>query len=100
MRSYLKESTFTLPDGETLIIRELSAGGRRTLTEAIKNKDAKPDGFLISALTVKAGTPSLSDVTVETLMDEQPAELLGEIAAEIMKLSGVSTDSEAQAEKN
>lgn len=98
MKSYLKTGEFVLPDGESLSLVELSAGGRRALFE--HSKEMRGDPFVLSALAVKYGCPELRDKTPETILDDLPAELLNEIASAVLKLSGISVGDEAQAEKN
>jgi len=98
MRNLLKSSTMPMPDGEPLAIRELSAGGRRALMES--TREHKGDVFMLYAVTAKHGCPELSGESVETILDSWPAEILAEIAGEVLKLSGIAPDSEAQAEKN
>ena len=96
MKSYLKTSTFTLPDGESITIRELSAGARRELVDVAKAGDT----FLMAATAARAGCSELSGKTPQEILDEQPIELLNDLAAAVMKLSGLGGESEAQAEKN
>ena len=98
MRNFLKQSTFALPDGESLAIRELSAGGRRALIDVTQGK--KGDAFLMAAITVRAGCPEFAELSPEEVLDLMPAELLNEIAGAVLRLSGIAMDSEAQAEKN
>jgi len=98
MRHFLKEAAFTLPDGEALTIRELSAGGRRALIE--ETKSYKGDVFRMAAVTVRYGCPEFADETVDAVLDAMPSELLNDLSTAILKLSGISVDSEAQAEKN
>lgn len=98
MRNFLKSSTVEMPDGEPLVIRELSAGGRRALMEA--TREHKGDPFMLYATTAKHGSPELFGETVEDILAAYPPDLLATVAGEILKLSGIAADSEAQAEKN
>lgn len=98
MKSFLKSEPFPLPDGDTLTIRELSAGGRRALVEATREKKADP--FMVAAIAARAGVVEFADHTAEQVLDLLPMDLLNEIATAVFKLSGLSVESEAQAEKN
>lgn len=98
MKSYLKESVFTLPNGETLTIRELSAGGRRALLEAGKRHDG--DNLYFAAVAVKAACPQFADETPESILDAMPVDYLHPLAEAVLALSGVTAAAEAQAEKN
>jgi hypothetical protein len=98
MKSYLKESSFKLPDGESITIRELSAGGRRALMEA--SEKSKGDHILFAAVAAKAGCPDYANESPEAIMDNLPIELLQELAGAVLSLSGISATDEAAAEKN
>ncbi|MBK6585378.1 MAG: hypothetical protein IPG20_21375 [Gammaproteobacteria bacterium] len=98
MRDFLKSSTFELPDGEALAIRELSAGGRRALVEVTRSNAG--DAFVIAATAIKAGCPEFKDSSVDDILDALPAELLNDLATAVFALSGIASGDEAQAEKN
>lgn len=98
MRDYLKSGTFALPDGETLVIRELSAGGRRALIDSTKAH--KGDPFMVAAVTAQYGVPELRELTPEAVLDLFPPDLLNDMAGAVLRLSGLLAESEAQAEKN
>lgn len=98
MKSYLKESTHTLPNGEALVIRELSAGGRRAILEA--GKKHAGDYLYFAAVAAKSACPEFAGETPEAILDALPAEYLTPLAEAILALSGLTAQSEAQAEKN
>lgn len=98
MRSYLKTGEFTLPDGEALGICELSAGARRALHE--QRKENAEDPYSFAAIAVQFGCPEYRSETVQAILDAFPSELLNELAAAVLKLSGISTEAEAEAAKN
>jgi len=98
MKSYLKESSFTMPDGESIVIRELSAGARRALLESREKSNG--DNILFSAVAVKMSCPSYYTESTQNIMDSMTLETLQELAAKILVLSGVGASDEAAAEKN
>ena len=98
MKSYLKESTFDLPDGEKLVIRELSAGGRRALMEA--SRKYAGDHLYFAAVAAKASCPAYAEETPESILDALSMEVLQALAEAVLTLSGITAQAEAQAEKN
>ncbi len=98
MRDFLKSSTFELPCGEALAIRELSAGGRRALVEVTRSHAG--DAFLVAATAIKAGCPEFREMSLDEILDTLPAELLNDLATAVFALSGIASGDEAQAEKN
>jgi hypothetical protein len=98
MRDLLKSSSFTLPNGDALAIRELSAGGRRALVEA--TKEHKGDPFMVAAVAVKAGCPEFKESALPDILDAFPADVLNDVSVAVLRLSGLIADAEAQAEKN
>lgn len=98
MRDFLKSSTFDMPDGEPLTIRELSAGGRLALMEATRTH--KGNGSVLAATVVAKCCPEFAGCSADEVLDRLPITLLGEIAAAVYALSGIGVGDEAQAEKN
>lgn len=99
MRSFLKSSTYPLEEGEPLVIRELSAGGRQAVLEATRGGEKSSPRHL-AAVAVQASVPEFSGMTVAEVLAALPDTLLFGLAAEVYRLSGIALGSEADAEKN
>lgn len=91
-----KESAKLKIDGEKVIVRELSARQRGELFQ-LNNAETNP--VEIQAHIVKMGCPKYKDTSIDDISDF-PGTSVDEISKEILDISGLGDDAEAEAEKN
>lgn len=81
---------------ESFTVRELSARQRKDLFKMHKDEI---DPIEIQAHIIKMGCPAFKDKDLDSIFD-LPGSLYDSLANAVLKISGLSDDAEAQAEKN
>lgn len=87
----LKKDYFDI-DGDTLEIQELSLKSRSQISDMHANGSAA----MVPAAIVLAGSPSLSDYSVDDIAENMSPQIIYDLSNAIMALSGMTVDEEVE----